>query len=168
MQQTRKQLTLFITLQNETIEQIRAQFNPIQHGLIEAHVTLCREDEIEQLEQVLANIKNIKLNSPLQIEFDAAERFENGKGLYIPAKGNNERFHQLRRLVLKDLNNSPRMHLPHITLMHPRNSTCTSEIFDQIKTYPLPTALNFDKISLIGQINGGKWEIISEFDFLVS
>jgi len=166
MQQARQQLTLFITHQNQTIEQVRARFNPIQHSLIPAHVTLCREDEIEQLEQVLTNIKNIKLNRPIQIGFEAVERFENGKGVYMPAKATNDSFHRLRKLILKGINESPRIHLPHITLMHPRNSTCTPEIFDQIKTYPLPTVLSFNKISLIGQINGGKWEIISEFDFV--
>jgi len=168
MQQTRQQLTLFITLQTEVIEQVRSQFNPIQHSLIPAHVTLCREDEIEQLDQVLANIKDIKLSSPIQMTFGVVEQFENGKGVYMPAKAGNDSFQQLRKLILKGINDSPRALLPHITLVHPRNSTCTSEIFEQIKSYPLPTVLSFYKISLITQINGGKWKITREFDFVVS
>ncbi|MBL0007415.1 MAG: hypothetical protein IPP25_09600 [Saprospiraceae bacterium] len=50
----RIQLTLFIDeKQSAAIERIRQKFNPQQYGLIKAHVTLCREDEIESFDNVL-------------------------------------------------------------------------------------------------------------------
>ena len=56
MNVVRRQLTLFLTEQNQIIEEIRATYNPKQFELIKAHVTLCREDEIEDnLEEIIRN-----------------------------------------------------------------------------------------------------------------
>ena len=49
--------------------------------------------------------------------------------------------------------------------MHPRNSTCTDNIFGQIEKVGLPTKLKFKKISLIEQKDGGQWKILQEFEF---
>jgi hypothetical protein len=52
----RRQLTLFVEQKDaEIIERVRQEFNPIQFNLIKSHVTLCREDEIQNLEQVISN-----------------------------------------------------------------------------------------------------------------
>lgn len=163
MKYSRRQLTLFLRDQNDTIEKIRAEFNPIQQQLIAAHVTLCREDEIEPLALVLQNIKAMLLNQAISIEFNPVERFENGKGVLLPAKSNNNDFHELRKKVLNGVNDKPRIHSPHLTLMHPRNSTCTDEIFSKIQHYELPTVLYFDQISLIEQKNNEKWIVIDQF-----
>ena len=145
------------------IEKVRAAFNPIQHQLIAAHVTLCREDEIKPLATVLSNLKTITLSEPIRIDFGPIERFEYGKGLLLPAKADNKAFDELRKMVLKDVIEFPRMHLPHVTLIHPRNATCTDELFDQIKQYQFPTELYFNQISLIEQENGGKWLVLEQF-----
>ena len=145
------------------IEKIRAEFNPIQFNLIPAHVTLCRENEIEHIEKVIENIMSLSLDNPLRIEFDKVERFDNGKGLFIPAKKWNEEFIELRKSILKGLIEFPVVHHPHITLMHPRNSTCTDQIFSEIIKYNLPTELFFDTISLIEQRNGVPWKTINQF-----
>jgi 2'-5' RNA ligase len=158
----RRQLTLFISPQNENIERIRETFNPLQFNLIAAHVTLCREDEIEDMEKVVSNINTIQLNAALQIDFSAAVRFEEGKGVMIPASGENRAFNNLRKSIL-NFGIAPRNHKPHITLMHPRNATCTDTIFEEIQKIKLPTTLYFDKIFLIEQKLGGKWEILKEF-----
>ena len=131
----RRQLTLFISDQNEEIEKIRAEFNPVQFELIAAHITLCRENELENLNKVVSNIKTIGLVKSLQIEFSSAERFADGKGVFIPAKTENYDFHELRKKILYETQEFNQNYLPHITLMHPRNSTCSDEIFDQIKNY---------------------------------
>lgn len=157
---------MYISEQNEIIEKIRAQFNPIQYYLIPAHVTLCREDEIEPIEKVIENIKSIARAEPIRLEFDPPERFENGKGVIIPAKKYNAGFSNLRKTILKGLNEHPRNHLPHITLMHPRNSTCTNIIWSHIQKQVLPTELLFDKISLIEQHDGGPWITIGEFSII--
>ncbi|GLU55501.1 hypothetical protein Dfri01_49620 [Dyadobacter frigoris] len=164
----RRQLTLFLSSQNEEIEKIRAEFNPAQHELISAHVTLCRDNEIEKPDVVIHNIKTISLVQPLIIEFEPAERFENGKGVLIPARTGNQEFYDLREKVLKGIQEFNKHYLPHITLMHPRNSTCTDEIFDQIKKYKLPSMVTFDTISLIEQTDGGRWTIIEQFPIVKS
>lgn len=161
--QTRQQLTLFIRKNHETIEAVRRRFNPHQHEIISAHVTLCREDEISAIDEVLKNIRSLDFVDPLRIVFDQVERFEDGKGVWLPASEENEHFQELRAKVLKGLVNPLRKPRPHVTLMHPRNSTCTDSIFGQIKKYELPTDLSFNKISLIRQQSGGQWGIVDEF-----
>lgn len=162
MKEARRQLTLFIPGGDEAIEKIRAEFNPVQYQLIAAHVTLCREDEIGTIEKVIENIKAISWPGPVRIEFSPPERFENGSGVFIPAK-TTDQFNGLREAVLKGTSQSPKKHLPHITLMHPRNSCCTDLIFEQIKQRKFPAVLEFDKISLIEQQNGGRWTVVQEF-----
>ena len=148
------------------IEKIRREFNPVQYELISAHVTLCREDEITPIDNVLENIKSIKLDQPLIIRFDTVDRFENGKGVWLSASADNKQFQELRMEILKGVSDTPRQLPPHVTLMHPRNSNCTDDKFYRIKQYKLPTKLLFDKISLIEQRNGGRWTILDEFEIL--
>ena len=162
MTEIRRQLTLFVSEKSEIIERIRAEFNPVQYNLIPAHVTLCREDEIEPIAKIIENLYSIKLMAPIQIQLNCAQRFADGKGVLIPAQGENLAFQELRKSVL-GLGEFPREHQPHLTLMHPRSSTCTDEIFERIKEAELPTELSFDKIHLIEQTNGGKWNILKEF-----
>jgi len=159
----RRQLTLFLSDPQGIVEKIRAEFNPIQYELIPAHVTLCREDEIESIEKVIKNVKSITIDNPLTIEFGRPERFDNGKGLLIPSKGDCRDFQQLRKNVLKGIDEFPRKHRPHITLMHPRNSTCTDEIFNKVKESKFPEVLSFEKISLIEQKEGSQWRTINQF-----
>jgi hypothetical protein len=165
MNEIRRRLTLFLNGKADSIESVRAKFNPVQFDLIPAHITLCREDEIEQTELEIRNINTIFRKTPIFIKFDAPRRFAESKDVFIPAQSENAEFHELRENIL-GLREFPRIHLPHITLMHPRNSTCTDQIFDQIKAYDFPTELGFDKISLIEQINGGKWQILEEFSIV--
>lgn len=163
LKETRRQVTLFIGNQAKVIEHIRAEFNPIQFRLIPAHVTLCREDEIEALENLMANLKSNKWSKPLKIEFNQIERFANDKGVFMPAKSHNPEFDKLRENVLKGSNYLPGKQQAHVTLMHPRNSTCTGPIFEHLKRFKLPTELYFDKVSLIEQKNDSKWSVIAQF-----
>lgn len=161
----RRQLTLFVEQKDaETIEQIRQEFNPRQFELIKSHVTLCREDEIQNLEQVISNLLSLR-QTEIIIEFGKARRFDNGKGLFLPATTNNDDFQELRRQVLAGLSDNLKKQEPHITLMHPRNSTCTDNIFGQIEKVSLPTKLKLKKICLIEQKDGGQWKILQEFEF---
>ncbi|NNV56197.1 2'-5' RNA ligase family protein [Limnovirga soli] len=161
----RKQLTLFVAASEaQTIEWVRQAYNPNQFKLIKAHVTLCREDEIQQLDQVIANLQALS-HPEIVIEFAPVERFDNGKGLFLPALPNNKTFHELRRKVLAGPANNPRKQMPHITLMHPNNSTCTNQIFQEMQSIEFPSKLHFSTISLIEQKDGGKWEIVSDFVF---
>ena len=163
---TRIQLTLLVDQADAiTIEAIRSRYNPLQQELIAAHVTLCREDEIENINTVLHNLENLN-QELLTVFFDEPIRFENGTGVLIPAAANNEAFQQLRKKVLAGVIDEPRMHQPHITLLHPRNSVCTDEIFAAIQQEKLPKQLSFHAVSLIQQTSGGVWVNVKNFSWL--
>ncbi|WP_276502069.1 2'-5' RNA ligase family protein [Terrimonas pollutisoli] len=156
----RRQLTLFVNeTEAVTIETIRSQYNPIQRELIDCHVTLCREDELLDMDQVLKNLLTLK-EKAITIYFGPVTRFDNGRGVLLPATNDNKEFHHLRKQVLKGLNDNPRPQQPHITLMHPRNSTCTDEIFAAISEIKLPVQLHFTTLSLIEQVDGGRWKTL--------
>jgi len=163
MRNKRIQLTLFVDgNKSEVIEKIRRQFNPEQYELIKSHVTLCREDELEPIEKVMQNLE--ELNYPyVTIDLGPVVRFSEGKGVLMAPAGNNGQFHQLRELILKGVMKNPRRQDPHITLMHPRNSTCSDRIFQQIEKINLPGKIEFRKISLIEQEERKKWKILKEY-----
>jgi hypothetical protein len=160
----RRQLTLFVKpSEGQAIEKIRQQFNPRQFELIQSHVTLCREEEIQNLGQVTANLRSLQHDKVI-IHFGGVTRSADGKGVFLPATTESLGFQKLRNKVLEGLTKNASVHEPHITLMHPRNSTCTDGIFDQIEKISLPKQLVFDRISLIEQEDGGQWRILQEYD----
>ena len=160
----RLQLTLFLDERSsQVIEKIREEFNPQQYALIKAHVTPCREDELEELDFVLEILKRNRFPG-ISVDFGLAERFADGRGVLIRGVGDNSAFQELRKNLLQKFTDTPRKHEPHITLMHPRNSTCNDNIFEQIAHIELPTILSFNKISLIEQENGDAWRVLKEFD----
>lgn len=159
----RRQLTLFVAENDaKIIETVRTAFNPIQRKLIDCHVTLCREDEIACLEKVIENLNNSNLKA-ITIQFGKPIRFNEGKGVLLPANANNKAFDELRKQILLGVINNPRQHQPHITLMHPRNAICTNEIFQKICQLQFPSELIFKEIALIEQLNGGVWKTIQTF-----
>lgn len=163
MHSKRLQLSLFVPENSSAaIEEIRSRYNPVQYELIAAHVTLCREDELMDLEKVQHNLDQLGFPS-ITIRFGKPERFDEGKGVLIPALGENITFQEFRKAVLNGIIKEPRNHQPHITLMHPRNATCTDEIMENIRKSDLPSEIEFGQISLIEQIDGGKWSIIQTF-----
>lgn len=155
----RRQLTLFLQDNFETIEKIRKKYNPKQYELIKAHATLCREDEIENLDQVLKNLSSLQ-SSKITIQFERPTRFDNGKGVFLKAHSNLKEFEKLRNEILQNLVAEPRKQIPHITLMHPRNSTCNDEIFHEINQETFPSIITFSKISLIEKLNDDEWKEI--------
>jgi 2'-5' RNA ligase len=168
MQQKRIQLTLFLDPDiSETIEQIRQLYNPAQYALIKSHVTLCREDELNNIHQVLFQLENAPLDA-LVIDFGAVVRFSEGKGVLIPAIGGLDRFQEMRQQILQGSIDKPRIQEPHITLIHPRNGTCTDEIFENIRQIPVPNRIVFNNICLIEQVIGEKWFVLKEFSLLKS
>jgi hypothetical protein len=163
MNKIRRQLTLFVDDQeSESIEQIRKKFNPEQYQLIKAHVTLCREDEIEDLTRVLINLEKLSLK-PIVIHFENPIRFSDGKGVMLLASDNNDEFQVLRKQILTGIIENPRNHKAHITLMHPRNSECTDEIYEEIEQQVLPRSIEFKKMCLIEQLNEEIWVVKKEF-----
>jgi hypothetical protein len=136
----------------------------VQQQLIASHVTLCREDELAPLDIILTHLQQLRF-APITVQFGAVKRFDDGKGVMLPALGENAAFHQLRAAVLQPINTTPRLHEPHLTLMHPRNATCTDDIFEVIQAAQLPQLLTFKSITLIQQCSSGKWQSLQHFNF---
>ncbi|MEP7267907.1 MAG: 2'-5' RNA ligase family protein [Saprospiraceae bacterium] len=159
----RTQLTLFVNKNDSSeIEKVRQKYNPIQYGLIDSHVTLCRENEIENLPQVIRNLLNLNIAN-ISIEFWQVRRFHFDQGVLLPSLGQNHDFQMLRTLVLKNIIDNPSSMEAHITLMHPRNSECNEEIFREIRKNTFPESILFQTIALIQQENGGVWKSVESF-----
>ncbi len=92
------------------------------------------------------------------------KRFSDEKGVLIAVKDEEGNFRKLRELILKNRGSMPREHKAHITLMHPRNSTCDDDKFKEIQKMGLPTNLSIKKISLIEQEFGKKWTTLQEYN----
>ena len=52
--------TLYLPLPHSVnVEALRSRFNPVQFGMIRAHVTQCREDEVSDLGSVASRLREI-------------------------------------------------------------------------------------------------------------
>lgn len=166
METRRIQLTAFLQdLDAVSINAVRRKYNPVQYELINAHITVCREDELPSVEIIRKYFSQLQC-TPIKVFLKKPERFDEGRGVLIPCKETDAGFQHLRRCVLSFSNASIRTHQPHITLLHPRNATCTDQIFGEILQYRFPDSVLINNIALIEQINGGKWKTLQQFDFL--
>jgi 2'-5' RNA ligase len=158
----RRQATLFLT-GVPAIDDIRERFNPAQAKLIATHVTLIREDEVVDWEMLADRARNLSLPE-IALRFGDPQ-LENGL-LYLPCVGSTAEFDGLRAALL----NSPtaRKHSPHITLIHPRNGTCSDESVDEIAGLLDPFEHVFGEIAFIEQWNGGAWQTLETFPFLTT
>ena len=60
------------------------------------------------------------------------------------------------------LSKDARKQIPHVTLIHPRNGTCTDQVFADIAaTVNSPFRWTFREVMLIEQEDGGVWQVIS-------
>jgi 2'-5' RNA ligase len=160
---SRRQLTLFLDDEYTTeIEKLRKRYNPVQFHLIRPHVTLCREEELEDLNHIKHNLRSLNLGR-IRVNFDKLIRFSDQNGVMITAEEDNEQYHNLRRIILKGCDIPINFPEPHITLMHPRSSTCTDGIFNEIRKMNIPKSILFKEISLIQQTDGAKWETLNIF-----
>lgn len=148
----RRQASLYLENAPQ-IESVRQRFNPIQAALIPAHVTLCREDEVTDWTRFREQLESI-VDLELSLGFGAPIREDNL--VYLPVNSGTEDFHELRKQLLES---EPRAHSPHITLIHPRNGTCTDEIFQEIQSQVDPFKHTFQSVQLIEQLDGysGIW-----------
>lgn len=149
----RRQATLFLG-SNPAIESVRRRFNPVQASLIEPHVTLIREDEVDDWTELARKIRSIRLEK-ISILFSAPRR--DGDLVWCP--GSEEEFDSLRSRLLT----SPRKQTPHLTLIHPRNGKCDDAMFGEIVSLVTSFEYEFDSIAFIEQRDAGPWRIIDEF-----
>ncbi|MFY0605879.1 MAG: 2'-5' RNA ligase family protein [Cyclobacteriaceae bacterium] len=163
MNTTRKQLTLFLdSTESSSFEIIRECYNPEQFRIIKCHITLCREDEIEEIETIQQNLEGLNLPT-FNLKLGEIQRFSKGNGVLIGVADIENQFENLRRLVLQNVIAKPRDHKPHITLMHPRNSKCTDSEFAKIQGVNFPTEIKISNVSLIEQELRNAWKILREY-----
>jgi uncharacterized protein len=151
---TRVQLTLFVPEPDAiAIEAVRRVLDPVQHGLIAAHVTLCREDELDHVHELLERLRE----SPppaLDLTFGRAEASE-GHGILLPCIGGAADYQSLRAAVLG--HRAVRAASAHITLAHPRNPRAPGNDIATALRLPSPLRIRFDTVALIEQRDGSAW-----------
>lgn len=162
MSELRRQLSLFVPGNSaEELEAVRRIVDPVQSGLIPAHVTLCREDEIGQLSlsEIQARLSNPKLE-PITLRFGQAEAFL-GHGILLNCIGGLNEFQALREQILGS--REIRAHQPHITLAHPRNPKAPGNSLSAISSLRLPISIQFDQVSVIEQEGRESWRSLQSF-----
>ncbi|MFN8549193.1 MAG: 2'-5' RNA ligase family protein [Candidatus Eisenbacteria bacterium] len=118
---TRRQLTLFATGEiAERIDAVRRVVDPVQHALIPAHVTLCREGELASLSaaEIEKRVRRLA-RGPLALRFGRAERFDE-HGILLRCIDGQADYQRLRVALLGDP--AIRENAAHLTLAHPAQS----------------------------------------------
>lgn len=151
----RRQASLFLPASNQ-IESARLRYNPIQARLIPAHVTLCREDEVSDWDAFRAGLESLV---PFEITLTFGVPVREHNFVYLPVREGLEDYQEFRRKILSE---DARDQTPHVTLIHPRNGTCTDEIFaDIVATIDTPLQCTFCEVMLIEQEDDEVWRVIS-------
>lgn len=154
---TRRQATLYLRGPRQSnIEMIRAKYNPAQARIIAAHVTLCREDEVLDWEQFQTQLSRVPADR-IAVELTFERLIRQNNLVFAQATANCQTFDCLRNEVLANENNRPRIHQPHLTLIHPRNGICDDRLFAELQTTFEPFSATFDRVTIIEQNGGGKW-----------
>ena len=136
------------------------RLDPIQAALIPAHVTLCREDEIDHLDpDTLYRQIQTWQHGPLQLAFGPPQRF-NGHGLLLPCTQGSAPFQGLRQWLLR--NPQAREHHAHLTLAHPRNPQAPGNTDTTLATCPPALQLEFATVALIQQHGAAPWVVLWE------
>ncbi len=152
----RRQATLYLPLPDSTaIESLRSRFNPVQFELIRAHVTLCREDEVSDWDKFASRLSDLR-TIEVTLSFGLPVRDDNL--VYLPATGSTESYDALRSLLLSTRNSLPRKHIPHITIVHPRNGSCSDFVFGEIASQLKPFTATFRSVTLIEQVDDEPWQ----------
>ena len=153
---SRRQATLYLPLPDSTvIELLRSRFNHVQFELIRAHVTLCREDEVCDWEDVASRLSDM---GPIEVTLNFGLPVRDDNLVYLPATGSTESYDALRSTLLSKANSLPRKQNPHVTIVHPRNGTCSDSMFDEITRQLKPFTTTFRSVNLIEQVDGGPWQ----------
>lgn len=159
MDNIRRQLSLFVPEpERSQLDAIRQKYDPKQQAIIPAHVTLCRDEELEpwaSLEERLVALRSVEitfvLGAPKQIE---------ACGVLVPMANSSTAFDDLRHRLLGD---RCARQIPHITLLHPRHADGKEHAYEAISHEFLPASVTLTEIALIEQVNGGAWNVLSRY-----
>jgi len=144
----RRQLSLFVHEDARAPwDALRRNLDPVQHRLIPAHVTLCRDEEpYPDAPEALA--ARLAAAPALRLVFGPPEPFD-GHGLRLPCVDGEAGFHALRAQALGT--SSARRHQAHLTLAHPRNPHASGNRPGAWAHVPSRTVLVFDAVQAIVQ-----------------
>jgi 2'-5' RNA ligase len=161
MHTMRKQLSLYVPKDAaKDLEAVRNLVDPMQSSLIPAHITLCREDELEDLSTLKHRLRHIPLK-PLTLNFGKPEVFF-GHGLLLNCLDGEDEFRALREYVLASKN--IRNQQPHITLAHPRNPKALGNSLSNLSRLPEIIQITFPTIYLIEQEGNHPWQILERYE----
>jgi hypothetical protein len=158
---SRIQLTLFVPDSGASdLEAVRRSLDPVQARLIRAHVTLCREDELEGLggAELEARVRAFEPGA-LTLRFGPPEIFH-AHGVLLPCVEGQEAFQALRRWVLSS--STVRPHPAHITLAHPRNPRAAGNTPMNAAPLERGLAVTFPTVARIRQTGADAWEQLWE------
>jgi 2'-5' RNA ligase len=162
MHETRKQLSLYVPANAaKEIEEVRKIVDPIQSNLIPAHITLCREDELDDFAAIKARLTHIPLK-PITLRFGTPEIFS-GHGLLLNCIDGEGDFRLLREYLLASRNIKKQR--PHITLAHPRNPKSDENLLGNTSRLPEMIEITFSTIYLIEQTRNEPWRVLERYDF---
>lgn len=158
---SRRQLTLFVSPPlGPRLDTLRRVLDPVQAALIAAHVTLCREDELEgtDLPSLFSRVESW-VAGPINLSFGKPTRFHD-HGVLLPCEHGSGEFRRLRQWMLQDHN--AREHGAHITLAHPRNPRSAGNTDAALATGPQALEIQFASVALIEQRASEPWKLIRE------
>lgn len=152
----RRQLTLFLPGGVAAhVESVRRITDPVQSRLIHAHVTLCRDAEVEHLGVAVIGARlQAARPGPVTLRFGPPERFE-GHGMLLACTAGQADFRRLREVLLGA--GVERLERPHITLAHPRNPKAPGNVLTNASVLEHGIAITFRMVSLVEQQEGGVW-----------
>ena len=158
---SRIQLSLFVPPPiSQEIEAVRRLLDPVQAALIPAHVTLCREDELESLDAESLRSRLVAAKAgPITLCFGAPERFHS-HGILMPCIAGEAEFEHLRRVLLAS--GTVRHQAAHITLAHPRNPRSPHNSMSIANRLPGALTVRFTAVQLIQQAGSEMWQVLEQ------
>jgi 2'-5' RNA ligase len=164
---SRLQLSLFVPPPKAVIlESIRRWLDPHQYSLIPVHVTLCREDELDEATLARLEERLRSIREPITLAFGLPVAFS-GHGVLLPCLAGEEQYHALRERILTP--GSIRRARPHITLAHPRNPKAPNNSGPaSIEGIDQALLITFPTVSLIRQQRAAAWQVLETFSLETS
>ena len=159
----RLHLTLFLDpMESMVIEYIRKRFNPEQFRLIPAHITLCRENELEDLTRIKHVLETLDFEE-FDLSLGEIREISAELGVWVTLLDPQGKVPQLREMILGGASPSAGNFTPHITLMHPMNSKLNRQKVETIKEVELSGMIRISRISLIEQQEDQIWKTLEEY-----
>ncbi len=162
----RRQLSLYLPYPaRELVDRVRARVDPIQHRLIPAHVTLCRDDEVA-LAEPFEKLRRSLAGLSVSLRFSGPERFQ-GHGIMLRAVADSGDFYELRRRILGpgtgNVGSARRLD-PHVTLAHPRNPRAPGNSLENAAALAEGLSVRFEDLCLVEQRGSAPWRVLHRLE----